>query len=79
MDVSLAALSSAVVSFPHKVLLVDATSNLHPWQHSICRKIVVYVVYSLTSRAIPHALWRLLSNDFNDTLLTEMLNAARLS
>ena len=31
MDVSSAALSSAVVSFPHKVLLVDTTSNLHPF------------------------------------------------
>ena len=31
MDVSSAALSSAVVTFPHKVLLVDATSNLHPF------------------------------------------------
>ena len=30
-----------------------------------------------TSRAIAHALWRLLSNDLNDTLLTGMLNAAR--
>ena len=30
MDVSSAALSSAVVSFPQKVLLVDPTSNLHP-------------------------------------------------
>ena len=29
MDVLSAALSSAVVSFPHKLLLVDATSNLH--------------------------------------------------
>ena len=27
------------------------------WQRSICRKIVVYVVYSSTSRAIAHALW----------------------
>ena len=32
-----------------------------------------------TSRAIAHALWRPLSNDFNGTLLTGMLNAARLS
>ena len=32
-----------------------------------------------TSRAIAHALWRLLSNDLNDTPLTGMLNAARLS
>ena len=31
MDVSSAALNSAVVSFPQKVLLVDATSNLHPF------------------------------------------------
>ena len=31
MDVSSAALSSAVVSFPHKVPIVDATSNLHPF------------------------------------------------
>ena len=31
MDVSSAALSSAVVSFPQKVLLVDAISNLHPF------------------------------------------------
>ena len=31
MDVSSAALSSAVVSFPQKVLLVDVTSNLHPF------------------------------------------------
>ena len=31
MDVSSAALSLAVVSFPHRVLLVDATSNLHPF------------------------------------------------
>ena len=30
-----------------------------------------------TSRAIAHALWRLQSNDLNDTLLTGMLNAAR--
>ena len=29
MDVASAALSSAVVSFPHKVILVDASSNLH--------------------------------------------------
>ena len=29
MDVSSAVLSLAVVSFPHKVILVDATSNLH--------------------------------------------------
>ena len=28
-------------------------------QRSICRKIVVYVVYSLTSQAIAHALWHL--------------------
>ena len=48
-------------------------------QRSICRKIVVYVVHSSTSRAIAHALWRLLSNDLNDTLLTGMLNAARLT
>ena len=32
-----------------------------------------------TSRAIAHALCRLLSNDLNDTLLTVMLNAAPLS
>ena len=31
MDVSSAALSSAVVSFLQKVLFVDATSNLHPF------------------------------------------------
>ena len=31
MDVSSAAVSSAVVSFPQRVLLVDATSNLHPF------------------------------------------------
>ena len=31
MDVSSAALSSAVVTFPHKIILVDATSNLHPF------------------------------------------------
>ena len=30
MDVSSAALSSAVVTFPHTILLVDSTSNLHP-------------------------------------------------
>ena len=29
-----------------------------------------------TGRAIAHAMWRLLSNDLNDTLLTGMLNAA---
>ena len=27
------------------------------WQRSICRKIVEYMAYSLTSRAIAHALW----------------------
>ena len=42
-------------------------------QRSICRKIVVYVVYSSTSRAIAHAL----SNDLNDTFWTGILNAAR--
>ena len=31
IDVSSAALSSTVVSSPHKVLIVDATSNLHPF------------------------------------------------
>ena len=31
MDVPSAALSSAVVSFPQRVLLVDATSNVHPF------------------------------------------------
>ena len=31
MDVSSAALGSAVASFPHEVLLVDATSILHPF------------------------------------------------
>ena len=31
MDVSSAALNSAVVTFPHMVMLVDATSNLHPF------------------------------------------------
>ena len=31
MDISSAVLSSAVVSFPQKVLLVDTTSNLHPF------------------------------------------------
>ena len=31
MDVSSAALSSAVVSFPQGILLVDATSILHPF------------------------------------------------
>ena len=31
MDVSSAALSSAVVTFPKKIILVDATSNLHPF------------------------------------------------
>ena len=31
IDVLSAALSSAVVSFPQKVLLVDTTSNLHPF------------------------------------------------
>ena len=31
MDVLSAALNSAVVSFPHKVLFVDTTSNLNPF------------------------------------------------
>ena len=31
MDVSSAGLGSAVVSFPHMVLLVDTASNLHPF------------------------------------------------
>ena len=34
-------------------------SYCSPGQRSVCRKIVVYVVYSSTSRAIAHALWRL--------------------
>ena len=31
MDVSSTALSLAVVTFPQKIILVDATSNLHPF------------------------------------------------
>ena len=63
---------------PDKITSNTKTAKT-PWQRSICRKIVVYVVYSSTSRAIAHALWRIQSNDLNDTLLTGMLNAARLS
>ena len=58
-----------------EILLASGVGT--PGQRSICRKIVVYVVYSSTSRAIAHAWWRLLSNDLNDTLLTVILNAAR--
>ena len=56
-----------------------APHSVTSWQRWICRKIVVglYVVHSSTSRAIAHALWRLKSNDLNDTLLTGILNAAR--
>ena len=60
-----------------KPVVHECTCTNSPWQHLICRKIVVYVVYSSTSRAIAHALWRLYSNDLNDTLWTGILNAAR--
>ena len=48
-------LYNTIVKYVYRVVVILNVS----WKRSISRKIVVYVLYYSTSRAIAHALWRL--------------------